>query len=234
MALIDMQSKKVLVSHTLEFEQSDLGSQDESQIVQSKHLSTLELFKIYLIFQIEAKSVKVLNLLTLKENTLAGTENIEYSSLIFIEKQNKILALRDFNKCSKKGGKSGECQIWDLNTLNVTLIDNDIINPTKIERFHPFQYFQPYTIFEDQKFMLIYRPESLPNKENSFLHKRESIINKENMCPKISKMIEKKRLQKKQKKQLEQPKPRNGIRDLVVSTERYDSLLGHFVLFNIE
>ena len=118
-----MQSKKVLVSHTLEFEQSDLGSQDESQIVQSKHLSTLELFKIYLIFQIEAKSVKILNLLTLKENTLAGTENIEYSSLIFIEKQNKILALRDFNKCSKKGGKSGECQIWDLNTLNVTYPD---------------------------------------------------------------------------------------------------------------
>ena len=67
MSLIDMKRRKVLVSHTLRIDEYE----DSSQVREStKHLSTLELFKTYLIFQIDKRSVRVLNLVNMKESTL--------------------------------------------------------------------------------------------------------------------------------------------------------------------
>lgn len=83
MSLIDMKRKKVLVSHTLRIDEYE----DSSHVREStKHLSTLELFKTYLIFQIDKRSVRVLNLVSMKESTLPKTFGIDYSSLIFVEK----------------------------------------------------------------------------------------------------------------------------------------------------
>ena len=144
MKLIDLLTGDILATYELCFDSKDLEN--------SRQLSTLEIFKHILIFQIKGSRIQTIDLLTHKENFLAGTHGQEYDSLIFLEKQNRILANQQ---------TQNQSQIWNLNDFSVITIHKDFLAPG-IERYRIGSLtYQPYHIFRDQNYILAYRPEPL-------------------------------------------------------------------------